>query len=147
MDLWCWKQPLYQLSHNHCPPIKVLIFKCWLNWQKNCLELGPCTFIENIETFPNFLPMTQDSIVGIFQITLFPQMDGPRPNKSLNYWPSWLGRTDFINIFSMGLIPKVKAANAIDLSHHYDSSVDVWELLPRSFLGHRINFYFPLPLN
>ena len=19
MDLWCWKRPLYQLSHNHCP--------------------------------------------------------------------------------------------------------------------------------
>ena len=18
-DLWCWKQPIYQLSHNHCP--------------------------------------------------------------------------------------------------------------------------------
>ena len=21
MDIWCWKQPLYQLSHNHCPEI------------------------------------------------------------------------------------------------------------------------------
>ena len=20
-DLWFWKQPLYQLSHNHCPKI------------------------------------------------------------------------------------------------------------------------------
>ena len=20
-DLWCWKRPLYQLSHNHCPAI------------------------------------------------------------------------------------------------------------------------------
>ena len=27
-DLWCWKQPLYQLSHNHCP-LK-LKFYYWL---------------------------------------------------------------------------------------------------------------------
>ena len=20
-DLWCWKQQLYQLSHNHCPSL------------------------------------------------------------------------------------------------------------------------------
>ena len=25
-DLWCWKRPLYQLGHNHCP--------IWLNWSE-----------------------------------------------------------------------------------------------------------------
>ena len=25
MDLWCWKRPLYQLSHNHC--LKLLLDK------------------------------------------------------------------------------------------------------------------------
>ena len=23
VDLWCWKQLLYQKSHNHCPQIKI----------------------------------------------------------------------------------------------------------------------------
>ena len=30
-DLWYWKQPLYQLSHNHCPRTGKLMYKSGIN--------------------------------------------------------------------------------------------------------------------
>ena len=40
VDLWYWKRPLYQLSHNHCPLASFLIsFRGHLFWMSFCVEI------------------------------------------------------------------------------------------------------------
>ena len=35
-DLWCWKLPLYHLSHSHCPAINKFNDPTWTNVQLTC---------------------------------------------------------------------------------------------------------------
>ena len=44
-DLWCWKQLLYQLSHNHCPLTNLSYYSCATYLFENVIKIKTWWFL------------------------------------------------------------------------------------------------------